>query len=137
MSSIPRLKVFTRWLKANPIIGLLGVAGTIFGVVKGAPPAWDATTQILGIPRCLTYASVYYYPSGRFEKDGLNWVEHGDTTFTFREIHRDRNNIVLLNTTPRAGRQSAMILRIPVCSGTAQWSYQNPQQWIDLYETWR
>jgi hypothetical protein len=137
--SYQRIRVFARWLKANPIVTLLGILATIFGVLKGAPPAWSAVTEILGVPRCLTYSSIYYYSSGRFEKSsGDTWIEHGDAVFTFKETHRDRNYIILLNTTPRAGPKARMILRIPVCGGRLQWTYENYSgYWTNLYEVWR
>jgi hypothetical protein len=138
--SYQRIRVFSRWLKANPIVTLLGILATMFGVVKGAPPAWSAVTEILGIPHCLTYSSVYHHSAGRFEKSsGDTWIEQGqkDDVYNFTETHRDRNYIILRNTTPRVGRNATMILRIPVCGGPMQWTYQNPQQWVDLYEVWR
>jgi hypothetical protein len=137
--SFSRVRAFIRWLKANPLITLLGIVATLFGVLKGAPPAWNATTQMIGSPNCLTYGNLYHYPTGFFQRTEINWTEHGDdgAIMKFRELHRDREYIVLLNLTQRAGRNSPMILRIPVCGGTMQWSYENPQQWIDLYNVWR
>jgi hypothetical protein len=28
-------------------------------------------------------------------------------------------------------------VRLPVCGGTSQWTYENPQAWVDLYEVTR
>jgi hypothetical protein len=129
MFSSPRLMAIARWLKANPIVTIIGVVGTIFGVVKGAPPAWRAAMEMLGLPDCLTYSSVYHYPDGVFRVGDGGWIENNDdgNVYRFKESYRNRNYIVLLNTTPRQGRRSSMILRIPVCGGTAQWTYENPQ----------
>jgi len=130
-----------RWLRSNPFITLAGVLGTVFGLIVAAYNFANVGLALVGLPSCLTYADVYRHATGYFQKDGEKWIEHppfdGRRHFTFRETHRDRDYIYLLNETPRAGPQNTMLLRLPTCGGEAQWSYQNPQQWTNLYQIWR
>lgn len=141
--SFSKLSAVARWLKDHPVITLITILGSILGYIKGVPPAWNAATQIAGIPECLTYGNVYHHSQGRFENNGMKWTEYGDwkdiDIIKFEEIHRDRNYIILRNLTARAGPKtnSNLIVRIPVCGGTVQWSIPNPQQWTDLYTVWR
>lgn len=136
-----RLRGAARWLKSNPIVAILGVVGSVFGVIKGAPAAWSVITQVLGLPECVTYSKIYRHANGYFAAEGDQWVEYppysGTDKFRFREIRRNREYIYILNLTPRAGPANTMLLRFPVCGGTAQWTYQNPQEWTDLYYVWR
>ncbi len=127
------------WLKDNPILSIAGALATIFGLVTAMPATWKASTQILGIPSCVTYAKVYSYSSGRFSDAGEKWVENikGTDTFYFKLAHREPDYIFLLNLTPRVGYDSDMLVRLPVCGGTAQWTLENPEHWIDLYQVWR
>ena len=127
------------WLKDNPILSIAAALVTLLGLIKAVPPAWDAGTQILDIPSCVTYAPVYSYSSGRFSQNGEKWVENikGTDTFDFKMAHRDRDYIFLLNLTPRVGYDTDMLVRLPVCGGTAQWTLENPEHWTDLYQVWR
>lgn len=132
-----KLRIFVRWLRSHPLIVLFGVFSTVVGILKGLMPALEAFTAVLGVPACFSYADKYTYSTGHFQRDGKHWTEVNEAEYRFVETHRDRNYIILLNITPRVGNPPTMILRIPVCGGTLQWTYQNPQRWIDLYEVWR
>jgi hypothetical protein len=127
------------WVKRNPIYSLIGAAGTVAGFVAGVPPAWQALSQLLGIPECITYSNVYYYYNGHFKNNGQKWIEYQpDVQLTFQEMYRNRDYITLINQTPRADpRWQSMLVRLPVCGGNAQWTYENPQQWVDLYDVTR
>lgn len=137
----PRIAALIRKLRSHPGMTVLTVLATVIGLIKGIPPAWGAISEWCGVPYCLSYGRTYNYPTGKFSKVlEHRWIEYGGTVFYFNEIHRDRNFIVLLNDTPREERplgDQTMIVRLPVCGGTAQWSYQNPAGWTDLYEVWR
>ena len=130
-----------RWLRAHPLTTTAGVAATAFGFINGGYTFAETVTKVVGIPRCLSYAEIYHHAAGHFDKVGAQWVEHppydGLNHFRFDESHRDRDYIYLLNLTPRAGGRKDMLVRLPACGGTAQWTYQNPQQWTDLYTVWR
>jgi hypothetical protein len=136
-----RLRAIARWLKSHPVVAILGVIATVFGVIKGAPAAWSVTMHAVGLPDCITYSKTYRHAGGYFALENGEWIEYpsfrGKEHFKFREVRRDPEYVYLLNLTPRAGRASTMLLRFPVCGGTAQWTYQNPQQWTDLYTVWR
>ena len=134
--SFEHVRAGTRWLKSHPIFVFLGIGATVFGFVNGGYTITETMTKIVGVPECLTYAKVYRHATGLFDDNGTLWIEHPQQ-IQFRESHRDRTYIYLVNLTPREGRQSTMLVRLPACGGTAQWSYQNPQQWVDLYDVWR
>jgi len=127
-SVLVRLRAIARWLKSHPIVAVLGVIGTLFTVVKGAPAAWTVSMHALGYPACVSYAKVYQHAGGRFEKTGDQWIEYppptGRNHFRFQEVRRDHEYIYLKNLTPRAGPQNSMVLRPPVCGGAAEWTYQ-------------
>jgi hypothetical protein len=46
----------TKWIKTNPIYGILVVVAPIIGLVAGAPKAWDAVSLTLGVPECMKSA---------------------------------------------------------------------------------
>jgi hypothetical protein len=128
------------WLKKNPIYTAIGVLGTVFGFIKGIPPAWTAISETFGIPECVTVSDRYYYYSGHFTNTRPDtWVEFQPAAkLNFLEINRNRNYVILLNKTPRADpRWESMLVRLPICGGTAQWTYENPQQWVDLFDVAR
>ena len=139
MTKDHRLRVIVRWLKQHPIVGLLGVLSTAIGIVAGAPKAWQAVTWFAGLPECGSYSDAYYFYDGHFRKDGQNWTEYNnDGKIQFKELHRTRDYIVLLNQTPRTDpRARGMLVRLPACGGTAQWTYQNPEQWVNLFQVSR
>jgi hypothetical protein len=137
-----RLVSLLRWIKRNPAYSLLGVIASVAGAIAGLPAAWHAATLILGIPECGKYSDIYYYYNGHFKNNhdeknqGEKWTEYQKTTtFSFKELDRTRDYIVLLNLTPRQDpRWQSMLVRLPACGGTAQWTYENPEQWIDLFQ---
>jgi hypothetical protein len=133
------ISALIEWVKRNPISSLIGSAGTIVGFVAGVPPAWQAASQMLRIPECATYSNVYYYYDGHFRNDGREWIEYQPKEqHTFKEMYRNRNYITLINQTPRKDpRWQSMLVRLPVCGGSAQWTYQNPEHWNDLYNVTR
>ena len=47
--------------------------------------------------------------------------------------------IELLNLTPRPEERewATLIVRLPVCGGTAKLTLGITQHWVDLYEVWR
>lgn len=129
-------KVFL-WLKENPLIGLAGVVGPVLGLIVAVPNAWDAATSIAGLPACVFYSKVYYYDDGHFKDLGAgNWVEYQPhAQLKFEEITRNRTYINLKNLTPREDpRWASMLVRLPSCGGTAQWTYENPEAWTDLFQ---
>ena len=134
-----RLGVIVRWIKSNPIYAFIGVIGTVTGAVAAVPPAWDAVSAAAGVPKCVTYSNIYYYFAGHFKNTGQQWQEFGQTGhFTFNEMDRNRDYITLINITPRTDpRWASMLVRLPVCGGASQWTYENPQAWVDLYEVTR
>jgi hypothetical protein len=83
-------------------------------------------------------AQTYYYYNGHFKYVGGKWLEYQpNTKIEFNEVGRTRDYITLLNKTPRSNpRWESMLVRLPVCGGTAQWTYENPEQWTDLYQVY-
>jgi hypothetical protein len=141
-SSIWRFAAVVRWAKNNPIMTAISILASIFAFIKGIPPTWEAAMELSGRPSCFSYGDTYYHSAGYFRlaSDGI-WSEYppydGDHSFEFKEVRRDREYIYLRNITPREGRASTMLVRLPACGGAAQWTYQNPQAWIDLYQVWK
>jgi hypothetical protein len=133
------LRTALGWIKNNPIWSLVGGAASILGLVAGVPPAWLAVSQALNIPSCVTYSNIYYDSYSHFKKESNNWTEYQvDTKYLFRELSRSRDYIILLNLTPREDpRWATMLVRLPVCGGTAQWTYENPENWVDLTTVFR
>lgn len=77
-------------------------------------------------------------PAGYFKKQGSRWVEYPpyapNQFFTFDETGTDGSYIYLVDrsrTKPGDGN-NPMMMRLPVRGGSAQWSYQNPVNWIDF-----
>ena len=138
-----RLRKIIDWARGNPILASLGsitgFAASIIGVVEGLPPAWDATMKMAGRPACFFYADVYHYADGSFTRTDRHWHEaKTDAQFDFGEVRRSRDFLLLLNQTRRLDpRWPTMLVRLPVCGGTAQWTYENPEHWTDLFEVWR
>ena len=125
------------WVKDNPLIGVAGVVGPILALIVAVPNAWDAATNIAGLPTCVFYANVYYYNDGHFKDvGGGNWVEYQPhAQLKFEEIVRNRDYINLKNLTPREDpRWASMLVRLPSCGGTAQWTYENPEAWTNLFQ---
>jgi hypothetical protein len=77
-------------------------------------------------------------PNGAFKKEGDQWVEYppygpGQHSI-FQEQTRDASYIYLVDPSRQKPGDSnnAMLVRLPLNGGTAQWSYQNPLQWTDF-----
>ena len=128
-----------RWVRRNPLFGVAAITAPILGVVTAIPQAWPAIAAMTGLPHCLSYSDIYYYHNGHFLNAGAQWIEYQRTVqLTFQEMYRNPDYIVLVNKTQRTDpRWESMLVRLPVCGGTAQWTYENPQQWIDLYDVTR
>jgi hypothetical protein len=99
--------------------------------------------KALDLPDCLTYPDVYHDANTDFKRDGNFWHEYrredGTRLFEFREVHRTRDNIDLLNLTERREIPDwkNMKVRLPVCGGTAKISIGIAERWQNLYEVWR
>ena len=136
MGSSARISRAVRWLRRNPIYTLAGFIASVIGIVAGLP----AVLKFFNIPECITYSDIYYYHDGHFKKrDDNKWIEYQKhVRFSFREMHRSRDYITLINETPRNDpRWASMLVRLPVCGGTAQWAYQNPEEWVNLFQVSR
>jgi hypothetical protein len=122
------------WVKRNPIYIIGAALVPIFGALAGAPKAWDAISTVLNVPTCLTYSDVYYYYNGHFKRVGQKWIEFQPTVkYNFDEIFHDRDYIVLLDKTPRdIPRWQSLLVRLPVCGRTVQFTFENPERWTDL-----
>jgi hypothetical protein len=132
---------FWTWLGSNRLIVLAGALTTLFGLIISANNVLPVLFKMLDLPDCLSYASVYHLPWSSIKNEGGgNWREYPwDGTvvsFEFREFQRTRDNIDLLNLTPRAEIPGwkTMLVRLPVCGGTAEWTASNPEQWVPLGE---
>lgn len=84
--------------------------------------------------------SEFEAPGGLFRNEGSQWVEYKYTSYgtrqfaTFREQARDAAYVYLVDPSrqkPDSGN-NAMLVRLPLNGGAAQWSYQNPIQWTDF-----
>ena len=114
---------------------------TLFGLIISANNVAPVVFKMLDLPGCLSYATVYRLPWSSIKNEGGgSWREYPwDGTvvaFEFREFQRTRDSIDLLNLTPRAevpGWQT-MLVRLPVCGGTAEWTTSNPEHWVPLGE---
>lgn len=131
------------WTKANPfvafIIAALPIAGSIVGLVSGLPGAWQAALRMSGRPTCASYAPVYHYATGAFTRTGAkSWHEKNTSDqFDFEEVRRTPDFILLHNLTRRVDpRWPTMLVRLPPCGGVAQWTYENPEFWVDLFQVW-
>ena len=127
------------WVKENPIYGLAAALAPIVGLLAGLSGAMSSVAQVLGRPPCWTYSDVYYYYNGHFRNMEDKWVEFQPRTkMIFNEISRNQAYIILLNKTPRDDpRWESMLVRLPVCGGTAQWTEENPERWSDLFQVTR
>ncbi|MGL6475797.1 hypothetical protein ACSZNN_13020 [Aeromonas hydrophila] len=81
----------------------------------------------------------YTYPGGSFERKEKRWIERKSNRpneyAIFDEVNRDREYIYLIDRSRHSGddESNVMNLRLPVSGGMAQWSWQNPIVWVDLY----
>ena len=138
-----KVKAIWTWIKSNPLSVVAGTLTTIFGLVVGASNAVPIALKALDLPDCLTYADVYHDSWSDFKRESMFWREypHGSVSYSyeFREEHRTRDNIDLLNLTARPEEPGwkTMIVRLPVCGGTARITVGIVQNWKNLYEVWR
>jgi hypothetical protein len=139
MAIVKDLRSAVRWIKNNPVYGLGGIAASTLGLIAGIPPAWLAISQTFNIPVCGSYGRIYYDSNGHFKNENNKWTEYQPTVkLLFDELNRERDYITLINRSPREDpRWASMLVRLPVCEGTAQWTYQNPEMWVDLFPVFR
>ena len=131
------------WIKLNPLIVIAGALTTAFGLVISASNVIPVVLKSVNRPDCFTYADVYRGPWSNFKLEGKVWREYppegGVHRFEFRELYRTRDHINLQNLTPRADTPGweTMIVRLPVCGGTARITVGIPERWGDLCQVWR
>jgi hypothetical protein len=81
----------------------------------------------------------YDYAMGYFKRHGDRWIEQLNSAnapfASFTELRRDDEYIYLADPsrTKNDHSNNVLHLRIPINGGTAQWSWANPIQWIDLH----
>jgi hypothetical protein len=131
----------SRWIKSNRLIVIAGALTTVFGLVISTSNVIPVVLKTLDRPDCLTYASAYRGPFSVFKLEAGVWREYQDgaVRYEFREVHRTRDDIDLLNLTPRSNVQEwqTLIVRLPVCGGTAKITAGITQHWYDLFTVWR
>jgi hypothetical protein len=131
------------WIKSHSLIVFAGALTTIFGLIVSANNAIPLILKAFDRPDCFTYSNVYRSAHSYFKLEGDVWREYppnGAThLFEFREIHRTRDNIDLLNLTlrPEIADWKRLLVRLPVCGGTAKISIGVPERWNDLFQVWR
>jgi hypothetical protein len=132
------------WIRSNRLVVLTGALTTIFGLIGSAGNVAPLMLKGLNLPDCLTYAGTYRKPESYFKNDGSVWREYfpsdgGAFRFEFKEVRRTRDNIDLLNLTQREEERdwASMMVRLPVCGGTAQLILGIPERTINLAEVWR
>jgi hypothetical protein len=132
------------WLGANRwavMAGALTAVTTTFGLIASAGTVVPLVLGAVGLPRCLTYADVYNKPGSYFKKEGDVWREHfpDGTQYVFKEVRRTPDIIDLLNLTPRPSERDwqTLIVRLPVCGGSAKIILGVPERQLDLAEVWR
>ena len=134
---------FWSWIKSKRLLVIAGGLTTLFGLIVSASNVTPVVLKALGRPDCLTYAKVYHDPFSDFKLEDDRWREYphegGPARYEFREAHRTRENIDLLNLTPRPDTRDwqTLIVRLPVCGGTAQLTVGITENWVDLYPIWR
>jgi hypothetical protein len=139
-----KLDAISNWIKSNPLtVSATALAG-LLGALITANNFFDVTLKRFDIPACFTHANVYRDQFSYFKREGDVWREYrnedGSFMNEFKELHRDRDNIDLLNLTDRGvqePRWKTLKIRIPVCGGTARISLGIPEHWQDLYDVYR
>jgi hypothetical protein len=132
------------WIKSNPLIVAAGALTTVFGLVISLNNVVPVILKALNRPDCFpyTYADTYHDLWSDFKREGIFWREYpregGEYRYQFRELHRTRENIDLLNLTPRPEHPGweTMVVRLPVCGGPAKVTIGITEQWEDMYEVW-
>jgi hypothetical protein len=131
------------WIKSHSLIVIAGALTTIFGLIVSASNAIPLVLKALDRPDCFTYATVYRSAHSYFRLEGDVWREYAPTggahLYEFKELHRSRDSIDLLNLTPRPeiAAWKSLLVRLPVCGGTAKISIGVPERWNDLFQVWR
>ncbi len=134
------------WIKSNRLVVIAGAGAltTSFGLIVNASNAVPLILKGLNRPDCITYATIYRKPESYFKNEGNVWREYfpsdgGAYRFEFKEVRRTRDNIDLLNLTQREEERdwASLIVRLPVCGGTAKMILGIPERTIDLAEVWR
>jgi hypothetical protein len=131
------------WIKSNRLV-FVGALSTIFGLIASVGTVYPLVLEGLNLPVCLTYANTYRKPESYFRHEGKVWHEYfppdgSPFRYEFSEVRRTRDTIDLLNLTPRPEERNwaSMIVRLPVCGGTAKLILGVPEHTIDLAEVWR
>ena len=138
-----KLDAISSWIKSNPLVVTAGALTTVFAFIISTSNVIPVVLKALNLPDCLTYADVYHDSWSDFKHEGDKWREYpregGMYRYEFRETHRTRDYIELLNLTPRPEERdwATLIVRLPVCEGTAKLTLGITQHWVDLYEVWR
>jgi hypothetical protein len=142
--SKPEAKSLWSWLQINRwalVAGALTTVTTVFGLIASAGTVIPLVLGTFGLPSCLTYADVYTKPGSYFQREGVVWREHFEdgSQFEFKEVRRTAKVIDLLNLTPRPSERDwqTMIVRLPVCGGSAKLILGIPERQINLAEVWR
>ena len=131
------------WIKGKPFVVLAGALTTLFGLIISTSNVIPVVLKTLNRPDCFTYASVYRDPFSEFRQEGAFWREYqpadGPAKYEFKETHRTREFIDLLNLTPRPEEPNwqTLLVRLPVCGGTARAAVGIAEHWFDLYPIWR
>ena len=137
-----KLDAISSWIKSNPLVVTAGALTTVFAFIISTSNVIPVVLKALNLPDCLTYADVYHDLWSDFKHEGDKWREYpregGTYRYEFRETHRTRDYIELLNLTPRPEERewATLIVRLPVCGGTAKLTLGITQHWVDLYEVW-
>jgi hypothetical protein len=137
------LTTYLSWIKPSLLALLVGVVTTISTVIAATSSAVPVILKTLNLPACLTTADVYRGTQSDFKKEGAVWREYpADAVtydFQFSEVRRTRDEILLRNLTPREGLKdsASLVVRLPVCGGTATLAEGLPEHWTNLEEVWR
>ena len=142
------LNAISSWIKSNPIIALVGTlaaalaaVSSLIGSIGNVVPA---TLKVLDLPDCISYADIYHSAHSYFKMDAQGvWREYppegGTARYEFKEVHRTRDYIDLLNLTERPGipEWRTMLVRLPACGGKSEMSLGIPERWTNLFQVWR
>jgi len=141
-----KIENLLNWIKSNSIvatvIALTSLATPVVAFVGQTSDLMPVVRKTLNIPDCYRYSDVYYDKFSYFKRDGQLWEEiprdSGDNSYEFREVHRTRDEIELVNLTerPEMPEWKLMSVSLPVCGGTARYSIGVPDHWVDMYEVW-
>jgi hypothetical protein len=142
-----KLNAISTWIKSNPLIVFAGAIAaalaTMSSLIGSVGNVVPATLKILDLPDCYSYANIYRSAHSFFRMDGEGvWREYppdgGTVLYEFKEVHRTREYIDLLNLTERPGMPDwrAMLVRLPACGGKSEISIGIPERWSNLFQVW-